>query len=111
MSDEHVLKAGLHVGESPRWHDDRLWLCNWGAKEVVAIDADGSSEVVVRVNTTIPFSIDWLPDGTLLIVSGPERTILRLELDGSLATHADLTGMVDRGGFNEIVVDGRGNTY
>jgi hypothetical protein len=50
----------------------RLWLCNWGAQEVVAVDADGNSEVVVRVPTAIPFSIDWLPGGRLVIVFGPE---------------------------------------
>ena len=32
----------------------------------------------------LPFSIDWLPDGRLLIVSGPEGLLLRREPDGSL---------------------------
>jgi hypothetical protein len=47
----------------------------------VAVDFDGNSEVVARVRTTP---------------------------DGSLVTHADLTGLADRA-FNEIVVDRRGN--
>ncbi len=34
---------------------------------------------------------------------------MRREADGSLVTHADLRGIAR--GFNEIVVDGRGNTY
>jgi hypothetical protein len=25
-----VLLAGLKIGESARWHEDRLWLSNWG---------------------------------------------------------------------------------
>jgi sugar lactone lactonase YvrE len=102
--------TGLAIGESPRWREGRLWLSNWGTQEVVAVDLDGNSEVVARVRTTIPFSIDWLPDGRLLIVSGPERVLLRGEPDGALVTHADLTGLTDRA-FNEIVVDGRGNAY
>jgi sugar lactone lactonase YvrE len=110
MTELNTLMAGLAFGESPRWHDGRLWFSNWGAQEVIAVDPDGNSEVVVRVPTTIPFSIDWLPDGRLLIVSGPERTLLRLERDGSLATHADLTALSDHA-LNEIVVDGRGNAY
>jgi sugar lactone lactonase YvrE len=110
MTDLKTLMTGLAFGESPRWHDDRLWFSNWGAKEVIAVDPQGNSEVVVRVPTSIPFCIDWLPDGRLLIVSGPERTLLRLEPDGSLATHADLTGLSDHA-LNEIVVDGRGNAY
>lgn len=71
--------TGLAFGESPRWHEGRLWLCNWGAQEVVAVDALGNSEVVTRVPTTLPFCIDWLPDGRLLIVSGPEGVVLRME--------------------------------
>src|SRR5680860_1552971 len=109
-SDVQVLMTGLAIGESPRWHEGRLWFCNWGAQEVVAVDADGNGEVVTRVPTTIPFCIDWLPDGRLLIVSGPEGVLLRMDPDRSLVTHADLTGLSDKS-WNEIVVDGRGNAY
>jgi len=110
LPEPRIVMTGLRVGESPRWHDDRLWFSNWGAQEVIAVDSEGESEVVLRVPTTIPFSIDWLPDGPLLVVSGPESLLLRAEPDGSLVTHADLSG-VSSLGFNEIVVDGRGNTY
>jgi sugar lactone lactonase YvrE len=110
MPAPQALITGLEIGESPRWHHGRLWLSNWGAQEVIAADLEGNREVVVRVPTTIPFCIDWLPDGRLLIVSGPERLLLRQEPDGSLVTHADLAGLSEKG-FNEIVVDGRGNTY
>jgi len=104
-----TLITGLALGESPRWHDDRLWFSDWGAQEIIALDLDGKSEVIVRV-PTVPFCIDWLPDGRLLIVSGREGLLLRTEPDGSLVTHADLTALSDRP-WNEIVVDGRGNAY
>jgi sugar lactone lactonase YvrE len=119
-----TLMTGLAFGESPRWRDERLWFADWGTQEIVAVDLDGNSEVIVRVPTARPetrlpkfggagqgpFSIDWLPDGRLLIVSGRDRLLLRREPDGQFATHADLTSVSDRG-WNEIVVDGRGNAY
>jgi sugar lactone lactonase YvrE len=110
MPEPQIRMTGLVIGESPRWHGDRLWLSNWGAQEVIAVDSEGNGEVVVRVPTTIPFSIDWLPDGRLLVVSGPESLVLRREADGSLVTHADLTGLSELG-WNEIVVDAGGNAY
>src|SRR5260221_1539457 len=105
-----TLLTGLAFGESPRWHDDRLWFANWGMQEVVAVDLAGTSEVMVRVPTTMPFCIDWLPDGRLLVVSGREGLLLRRKPDGSLVTHADLTSLA-RHPWNEVVVDGRGNAY
>lgn len=105
-----TLITGLAMGESPRWHDGRLWFSDWGAQEIIAVDLDGKSEVITRTPFGLPFCIDWLPDGRLLIVSGREGLLLRKERDGSLATHADLRSLSDKG-WNEIVVDGRGNTY
>jgi len=105
-----TLLTGLAMGESPRWHERRLWFSDWGAQEIVAADLDGKSEVVVRTSFGLPFCIDWLPDGRLLIVAGRENRLVREEFDGSLVTHADLRGVSDKG-WNEIVVDGRGNAY
>ncbi|MBI1881301.1 MAG: SMP-30/gluconolactonase/LRE family protein [Chloroflexi bacterium] len=107
VPQRQTLLTGLAFGESPRWHKDCLWFSNWGMQEVVAVDLDGKSEVIVRV-ASFTFSIDWLPDGRLLIVSA--GLVLRREPDGSLVTHADLTGLSCYT-LNEIVVDGRGNVY
>ena len=104
-----VLLTGLKIAESARWHEGRLWLSNWGAQEVLAVDLDGTAEVMATVPTTLPFSIDWLPDGRLLVVAGPEGRLLRQEADGSLVDHADLGGL--DANLNELVVDSRGNIY
>jgi sugar lactone lactonase YvrE len=109
MADLHTLMTGLGLVESPRWHEARLWFSNWLAREVIAVDLAGTSEVIMGV-PSFPFCIDWLPDGRLLIVSGGEGRLLRREPDGHLVTHADLSGL-SRYPWNEIVVDGRGNIY
>jgi sugar lactone lactonase YvrE len=108
--EPELLVKGLAVGESPRWHAGRLWLSNWGAQEVVAVELGGRTEVMARIDTTVPFSLDWLPDGRLLIVSGREAKLLCRARNGSFVTHADLRGL-SRQPWNEITVDARGNIY
>ena len=46
MPELHTLMTGLMFGESPRWHDDRLWFSDMGTHEVVAVDLKGDSEVI-----------------------------------------------------------------
>jgi len=112
-SQVKTLLTGLAFGESPRWHGDRLWLADWGAQEIVAVDLVGNREVMIRVDfPAFPMCFDWLLDGRLLVISSWNELLLRREPDGSLVTHADLSGLVQKGHpWNEIVVDGRGNTY
>ncbi len=104
------LMSGLVFGEQPRWHEDRLWFSDWGTREVIAVDLEGGSEVILR-GPSFPLCVDWLPDGRLLLVSARDGLVLRQETDGSLVTHADLTGLSDTPPGNEMVVDGRGNAY
>ena len=110
MPEPRIVLGGLMIGESPRWHEGRLWFSNWGAREVIAVDLDGNSEVMASVPTAFSFSIDWLPDGQMLVVSGAEARLLRGEPDGTLVTHVELQNL---SGFpwNDIVVDGRGHAY
>jgi sugar lactone lactonase YvrE len=106
MEERRVLVTGRGLVEAPRWHDGRLYFSDWTAGEVVAVDSAGRSEVVARVNS-FPLCSALLPDGRLLIVSSADGLLLRREPDGSLVTHAELEGS----GWNDIVVDGRGNAY
>jgi sugar lactone lactonase YvrE len=100
-----TLLDGLVLAESVRWHDGQVWFADWGAHEVVRVGPDGGREVVLSM-PTFPFSLDWLPDGRLLVVSS---TLQCLGPDGTLVDHADLPSVA--AGWNEIVVDGRANTY
>jgi sugar lactone lactonase YvrE len=108
---QRTLITGLAFGESPRWHDGRLWVADWGARQILAINLEGKSEVIVQLESSAfqPICFDWLPDGRLLVVSSRDGLLLNKQENGALATYADLT-QVERG-FNEIVVDGRGNAY
>lgn len=105
-----VLMTGVVFGEQPRWHEGRLWFSDWGTQEVIAVDPEGNSEVILQ-GPSFPLCVDWLPDGRLLVVSAREGLLLRREPDGSLVTHGDLTGVSDPPAGNELVVDGRGNAY
>jgi len=104
-----VIVSDLVFPESPRWRSGRLWVSDWGAHEVHALDLVGGDEVVARIDS-FPMCIDHLPDGRLLVVSSRDRRVLRRQADGSLVTHADL-GSIDEHAWNDIVVDGRGNAY
>jgi sugar lactone lactonase YvrE len=106
--EPRTLLSGLAVGESPRWHDGRLWFANWGtAQEIRTVDLQGHSEVIAKGPKPAGYSIDWLPNGDLLITG--EGRILRQTGDESFVTHADLGALGQA--WNEIVVDGRGNIY
>jgi sugar lactone lactonase YvrE len=104
MSEPKVLLAGLGLPESARWHEGRLWFCNWIDRQVVAVGLDGRAEVMATRDPgshPMGYSIDWLPDGRLLVTGDKLR---RQEPDGSMAVLADQRA-------SEIVVDGRGNIY
>ncbi len=101
-----TLLTGRGLVESPRWHGDRLYFSDWSAGEVIAVDLAGHSEVIAHVDS-LPLCTAWLPDGRLVIVSSAAGRLLRREPGGSLVTHADL----GTPGWNDIVVDGRGNAY
>ena len=111
MSGPQVLLEGVAFGESPRWHDGRLWFSDWGAQEVVAVDEAGSKERIARVDfPAFPMCIEFAADGGLLVVAGRDGRLLRREPDGSLAGYADLRRL-SASPWNDIVVDRAGNAY
>ena len=99
------MLGAIVMGESARWHDGQLWFCDWGAGEVIRLLERDQPEVVARM-TGLPFCIDWLPGGELLILDGPGARLLR---DGEL--HADL-GQIDAAHpWNDIATDSRGYAF
>src|SRR5262245_46162011 len=105
-----LLMSGIVFGEQPRWHDGRIWFSDWGRRQVIAVDLEGSSEVMLEA-PSFPCCVDWMPDSRLLLVSAREGLLLRQERDGSLAVHTELSAASSPPAGNELVVDGRGNAY
>jgi sugar lactone lactonase YvrE len=96
-----TLLTGLAMVESARWHDGRLWFAHWGVGEVVAVDLDGRAEVVAAGPARMGWSIDWLPDGSLVTTGDA----IRRHGSGGVTTR------LREQGANEIVTDPRGHTY
>jgi len=109
MPGPRALLTGLAFGESPRWHDGRLWFSDFGSREVVAVDLDGNREVITGV-PGMPMGLGFLPDGSLLVVSARDGLLMRAGPGGQLATYADLTGLSGHP-WSDMVIDGRGNAY
>jgi sugar lactone lactonase YvrE len=107
VSDPRILFAGFGMGESPRWHDGRLWFSSWGSNEIIAVDLAGTAEVIGPGGGGAGWATNWLPDGRML-VTGAE--VIRVEPDGSRVRHADLS-LISSYGWSEMTVDGRGNVY
>ena len=108
-SKAEILLDGLAFPEGPRWHEGRLWFSDMHDLRVRTLDLDGKSDVVVEVPHA-PSGLGWLPDGRLLVVSMEDRRLLRLEPQGRLVQHADLSGLATYH-CNDMVTDARGRSY
>lgn len=87
-----TLIGGLSFTECPRWRDGRLYVSDFYTHRVLAVALDGTAETLAHVPQQ-PSGLGFLPDGRLLIVSMRDRKVLRREVDGSLDTYADLSGL------------------
>ena len=104
-----TLLDGLRFGEGPRWHDRKLHFSDMHANQVMTVDLEGRSAVVCEVPNN-PSGLGWLPDGTMLVVSMTDRKLMRMERDGALKVHADLSALAPFH-CNDMVVDSKGRAY
>lgn len=104
-----VVATGLSFLESPRWHDDRLWVSDFHTRRVLAFDADGTMEEVASVAGQ-PGGLGFAPDGSLLVASMTDRRLLRADGAGALDEVADLSGLA-AWNLNDMLVDRHGRAY
>ncbi|MGH8974243.1 MAG: SMP-30/gluconolactonase/LRE family protein [Acidimicrobiia bacterium] len=109
MRELRTIAEGLSYLEGPRWRAGCLYVSDFYNKRVAAITPDGAIATVVTVEKQ-PSGIGWLPDGSMLVVSMKDRRVLRLEGDGKLVEHADLSGLATWH-CNDMVVDSQGRAY
>jgi len=104
-----TVLGGLYFPEGPRWREGRLYFSDMHAHQVVAVTPEGVRETVLTSQGPTS-GLGWLPDGRMLVVSMDDLKLLRLEPDGRLAIHADLSP-VAAFKANDMVVDGEGRAY
>lgn len=110
MSETTTICEDLYFSECPRWHEGRLWFSDFYALKVLSVAEDGSDLRTEAEVPEQPSGLGWLPDGRLLVVSMRDQRILRREEDGTLSTHADLSGHAT-GHLNDMTVDSAGRAY
>lgn len=104
-----VVADGFTFCEGPRWRGDELWFVDFYTRTVNKVGADGAVQQICTVESQ-PSGLGWLPDGRMLVVSMKDHRVLRLEDDGSLVEHADISEHCT-GYANDMVVAPSGNAY
>lgn len=104
-----IFYEGLDFGEGPRWHDDRLWVSDFFVHRVRSFGPTGDERTELELDDQ-PSGLGWLPNGDLLVVAMTSRQVRRVDADGNVQLHADLSSIA-AGNCNDMVVDGRGNAY
>ena len=103
-----ILYRGLAFGESPRWHDSKLWFSDMHSRKVMTIDLKGKAETVIEVPDRTS-GLGWTLDGHLLIVGMKKKSLLRFG-PSRLTRVADI-GRLASGDCNDMVVDALGRAY
>ncbi len=73
--------SGLGIPESPRWHEGRLWFCNWIDRQVMAV-LGGQDRRILFICTAEWRQADGAPANLERLATGPRTgEILALPVD------------------------------
>jgi sugar lactone lactonase YvrE len=103
-----LLEGGAFF-ESPRWHEGRWWVSDFFRHRVISVGTDGDERPILEVEGR-PSGLGWMPDGSLLVVSMLDHTILRWTPEDGARVHADVSEYCG-GNLNDMVVDRHGRAY
>ena len=103
-----TLTEGFCFGEGPRWFEGLLWFSDMLGEAVHTVNLRGE-ETTLPLPGHHPSGLGFRPDGTLLIVSGEQRRLLRY--DGyTVEPVADLSHLVPAV-LGDMVIDEAGRAY
>ena len=105
-----IITGDLWFGEGPRWRAGRLWFSDFGEQAIRSVSPGGDVRTELALAGSRPSGLGWTPAGELLFVSMDRGQVGRLAADGSVHTHADLSGL-SRWPWNDMVVDKAGRAY
>ncbi|GFG49753.1 gluconolactonase [Mycolicibacterium agri] len=103
-----ALANGFCFGEGPRWYEGLLWFSDMLGQAVHTVDLQGDM-TTLHLAGHAPSGLGFRPDGTLLIASTANRTLLRYDGE-SVETLVDLSPVVPAD-IGDMVVDGAGRAY
>jgi len=88
------VSDGYFFPEGIRWHRERVWFGDVRGAAVWVLDPavrGARPRRIAMAEGACPAGLGWLPDGRLLVADMPTRRVLRVEQDGTIATHATLS--------------------
>ncbi len=96
--------------EGPRWHDNKLWVSDMFGQTVYTISGDGKITPIADFPNR-PSGINFMPDGSLIIVSMADRKLMRVNVaTGALSEYANLSAHLAYD-INDTVCAKNGNIY
>ncbi|BBG01712.1 MULTISPECIES: SMP-30/gluconolactonase/LRE family protein [Pseudonocardia] len=101
--------SGHRFLEGLRWHDGALWASDFFTGAVLTFSPGGDATTVAEVPGA-PSGLGFLADGTALVVSQADATVLRIGPDGALSSYADFSAVAGGPG-NDLLVAPDGHAY
>ena len=106
--DIRTVAEGFHFLEGPRWHNGRLYFCDFYGRKIYSLGADDRVSIVCEWTGWVS-GIGFDPNGDLLFVSVADRKLMRYA-DGRFSEAADLNAVASYN-CNDMLVDDKGRAY